>query len=422
MRENFNYSIFAIKRILSNSFQGMDFLEEAEFQYISISSIECDTSTLFVPLRGNRDGHEFIPDAIKRGVRFFLCERNHIILESLSEKEREGAIFVDNTLIALGKLAEFHRKRFQAVIIAVTGSSGKTTTKELLHTAFKHIKKEELVVTEKNYNNEIGLPFTLFRIGEKTKLVICELGMNHRGEIARLSIMAKPSFAMITNVGTAHIEYLGSTKEIARAKAEIMEGMERNTHLFVPEDIAHLNIISKQAKKKGIQLHLYGIGKDKVLDILEEDEKGFLLKFSSGSFRWNFIGKKILYNLSGVYLLATKLKQDPERILTNFFTYENTAKRLNIIDKKYKILDDCYNANPDSIKSSLEALKQVSGKAKTYAILGDMKELGEYSKKMHKELGKYAYHLGIDAIFSFGKDAEYISKSFQLKKGDTLST
>lgn len=151
-----------------------------------------------------------------------------------------------DTLVALGKLAAFHRSRFNPIVIAVTGSSGKTTTKELLGNCLKNLGEEALVVTEKNYNNEIGLPFTLFRISDQTRIAVCELGMNHKGEISRLTEIAKPNYAIVTTIGTAHIEFLGSQKNIAKAKAEVAEGLSKDGILFYPSTGEYSKILKKE--------------------------------------------------------------------------------------------------------------------------------------------------------------------------------
>ncbi|MCB1179812.1 MAG: UDP-N-acetylmuramoyl-tripeptide--D-alanyl-D-alanine ligase, partial [Leptospiraceae bacterium] len=275
MIEKFEYSISTIR----NLFHPFKYLEEdnSRLKYISTSSSMVEPGSLFVPLKGNRDGHEFIQDALGKGAISFLCEFNHPVLNSLPIEQQKKAILVDDTLLALGTLAEYHRKRFNPFVIGITGSSGKTTTKEFYKSCLNYFA-EDLVFTEKNYNNEIGVPFTLFKISDNTRIVICEMGMNHRYEISRLTKMVKPNISVITNVGPAHIENLGSIKEIARAKAEILESMSKGSNLYIPENIEQIRIIRKKAKKYKVNVNTYSIENSKELKILEESNAGYLIE------------------------------------------------------------------------------------------------------------------------------------------------
>lgn len=232
MKSNFYYDPETIRRVLGST-SGTWYHNEPLITTITTSSTEAEKNSLFVPLLGNRDGHEFIRDAISKGATYFLVEEHHPIYKDLNIEEKSRAIPVKNTLTALGKLAAFHRSRFNPIVIAITGSSGKTTTKEFLGNCLKNLEESALVVTEKNYNNEIGLPFTLFKISNQTRVVVCELGMNHKGEISRLGQIAKPDYAIITTIGTAHIEFLGSQKNIAKAKGEITEGLKKEEYYFI---------------------------------------------------------------------------------------------------------------------------------------------------------------------------------------------
>lgn len=245
----FEYSLSTILSLFSKD-QDWKRTDNPTFRWITTSSGEIKPGSLFVPLRGTRDGHEFIPDALSKGAHAFLCERNHPILKKLSVADQAKAILVSDCLLALGVLSRYHRKRFNPIILAVTGSSGKTTTKDLLGGLFGFLNHKSLVVTEKNYNNEIGLPFTLFRITEETRVVICELGMNHRGEIKRLSLIAEPTHALITNIGSAHIENLKTREAIADEKIDIISGMLENSVLFVPDDLEFLNRAKLRSKNK----------------------------------------------------------------------------------------------------------------------------------------------------------------------------
>ncbi|EQA38465.1 UDP-N-acetylmuramoyl-tripeptide--D-alanyl-D-alanine ligase [Leptospira inadai serovar Lyme str. 10] len=412
MRSDFRYDPETVRRILSSPSK-VAFLKESEILSITTSSGMCESDSLFVPLRGNRDGHDFIPDALSKGATYFLCEYEHPILEKLSEADREKAIFVKDTLIGLGKLAAFHRSRFKPIVIAVTGSSGKTTTKEILGSCLSPLE-ESLVVTERNYNNEIGVPFTLFRIGPKTRYVICEMGMNTKDEISRLSSMAKPQLSIITTIGTAHIEFFRSRKGIAKAKAEVMDGMPKSGIVFYPATGEYKRVLSKKARKSGVKFTLVPLtSRIKTLETLRE---GFRLEIFSTALNWNLPGSKLLENLSLCIAALEEIGTPEDWILEGIRNFKTKDKRLDLQEGTYRILNDTYNANRESMLSSLEACSQLSGTEGFYAILGDMKEVGSYSSKFHAEVGKFAASLSnCKGIFTFGSGSHFIFKGFQSK-------
>ncbi|MBK8394374.1 MAG: UDP-N-acetylmuramoyl-tripeptide--D-alanyl-D-alanine ligase [Leptospiraceae bacterium] len=414
MIEVFNYNLFTIRSLFGDK----EISENKKLKFICTSSTEVKPNTLFVPLRGNRDGHEFIPDALSRGASAFLSEIDHPILKELSFAEIQKAIFVSDTLSALGKLASFHRNRFAPLIIGITGSSGKTTTKELMGLIVRQIAGNQLVVTEKNYNNEIGVPFTLFRINENTKIVVCEMGMNHKGEISRLSAMVKPDYGLITNVGPCHIENLGSLENIAHAKSEIIDGIPNFGVIFIPEKVSYRKIFQEKAKKKNITVKTFSIKNNPNIKIEEILPEGFKLNLLNQHFFWKIPGEKILENITGVLSLARDIKISPEKILKGLSSYKASDKRFVIEKSNYKIINDTYNANPDSMVSSLIALKQISADTPYYAILGDMKELGKFSKSYHSELGEFCKSIELNGLISFGIDSKWITKSFYSTKKD----
>ncbi|EMK22803.1 UDP-N-acetylmuramoyl-tripeptide--D-alanyl-D-alanine ligase [Leptospira kirschneri] len=410
MKSNFYYDPETIRRILGSA-SGTWYHKEPLITTITTSSTEAEENSLFVPLLGNRDGHEFIRDAISRGATHFLVEENHPIYKNLSIEEKSKAIPVRNTLTALGKLAAFHRSRFNPIVIAVTGSSGKTTTKEFLGNCLKNLEESALVVTEKNYNNEIGLPFTLFRISDHTRIVICELGMNHKGEIARLSQIAKPDYAIITTIGTAHIEFLGSQKNIAKAKGEIVEGLKKGGKLFYPGTGVYSKILKNKTRKHGNKFVL--TKPDKIFSILQKKSSGFLLEYKDKKIQWNLPGEKLLENLSVAITCLEEIATPQEWIQEGIHTFKSSNKRLDLQNGKYSVINDTYNANYESMISSLEVADQLADGKEFYAVLGDMKELGEYSKEFHKKLGKKCSEFqNLKGLYTFGTDAFWIQEEF----------
>ncbi len=415
MKTEFVYSLDTVKKII-NPDSAPDWECNFFFGNITTSSMEADNASLFVPLKGQRDGHEFIPDALEKGALSFLCKKNHPLLKKLSSPQRQKAIPVDDTLSALGKLAKFHRKRFNPTVIAITGSSGKTTTKELLGQSLAGIGQEYLVITEKNYNNEIGLPFTLFRINEKTRIAVCELGMNHLGEIQRLSEMAEPDISIVTNVGSAHIAHLGSLKNIARAKSEILSGMKKNGILFLNSNMNFLKIFKTLAKKKSVTVKEVSFNQKKILKVLKKKQTGFELKIFEEKIDWKILGEKNVENLNLILNVLNEIYFPKAQALAALKNFRNPDKRFLIEKNIYTVINDTYNANPESMISSIDSSRQLSENNELFAILGDMKELGKFSKHYHSETGKACVEKKISGLITFGKDSSYISKEFQKQK------
>jgi UDP-N-acetylmuramoyl-tripeptide--D-alanyl-D-alanine ligase len=390
-------SLFSLKPVWENPMN-------PKFFWISTSSKEIQKNTLFVPLRGERDGHEYIADALKAGATGFLCEKNHPILKILSNEDQKKAIFVKDTLIALGGLANFHRNRFCPIVIAITGSSGKTSTKDLLGGLFSFLGSKSLVVTEKNYNNEIGVPFTLFRITERTQVVICEMGMNHRGEINRLSKMAEPTHALITNIGSAHIENLKSRENIAEEKIDIINGLRPNGVLFVPDDLEFLGRAKQRTKKSNVNLKIWKHSKNPELKVNIVQKNGFLLEWRMEKIQWNIPGSKLLSNVRGMIAVGNFFQIPDVEMKKTIRTYKSPNKRLNIKKGFYTIIDDSYNANPESMLSSIDASIQYAQNKPIVWVLGTMKELGKFSKFYHEEIGKNLKKYPKGTLLGFGDD------------------
>ncbi|EMO14138.1 UDP-N-acetylmuramoyl-tripeptide--D-alanyl-D-alanine ligase [Leptospira santarosai str. CBC523] len=410
MKATFSYDPETVRKVLGSASDTW-FYKESSITTVTTASTEAETGSLFVPLRGNRDGHEFIGDALSRGASYFLVEEDHPIRQNLNSEEQSKAIPVKNTLVALGKLAAFHRSRFNPIVIAVTGSSGKTTTKELLGNCLKNLDESALIVTEKNYNNEIGLPFTLFRISDRTRIVVCELGMNHKGEIARLAQIAKPDFALITTIGTAHIEFLGSRKNIAKAKVEVAEGLVKEGKLFYPDTGEYSKILKKKLRRHGGKLIL--VKPDRTFSVLRKKPSGFLLEYKGKEIEWNLPGYKLLENLAIAIACLETLGTPSEWIREGISTFKSSDKRLDLQKGKYFVINDTYNANYESMLSSLEVVDQLADGKEFYAVLGDMKELGNHSRKFHKTLGKKCSEFrNLKGLFTFGTDSLWIREEF----------
>lgn len=412
MLEKFEYSISAVRNILESDAY-TNWKEKGNFHWITTSSQEAKSNSLFVALEGNTDGHQYIEDALRKGAIRFIARKNNSFLLELSAQDREKGIYVEDTLLALGKLAAFHRDRFAPLVIGITGSSGKTTTKDILSNCLSPLGKD-CVVTEKNYNNEIGVPFTLFRISENTRVVVCEMGMNHAGEIHRLSQMARPRLSFITNIGSAHIEFLGSRKNIAKAKLEILDGMDSGP-LFYPAAGDFRSFVLSSSAKARIPCMLFdpknsGSG----LKLVSTESWGFRLRYKEEILNWNVPGMAILGNLFGCVEVLERIGVPKEWISDGIRKFQSTQGRLQLQKGVYSVIDDSYNANRESMIAGLDAAEQISEGKGFYAILGDMKEVGKFSDSFHKEIGKIAaLHHNVKGIFTVGQDSEKIMRAFQ---------
>ncbi|HQQ24235.1 MAG TPA: UDP-N-acetylmuramoyl-tripeptide--D-alanyl-D-alanine ligase, partial [Spirochaetota bacterium] len=253
---------------------------------MAVSSVTTDSrmsekEDLFVPLKGEKfDGHDFIGNILSENrLKGFLYSSSNSIPEIPDDC---FAIEVKDTLYALGRLASFHRKRVHSEVIGITGTNGKTTTKELIAQIFS--LKYKTLKSEKNYNNEVGVPFTLFRLSQDDKYAVIEIGMNHIGEISRLSSYAQPDSALITNAGEGHLEFLGTVENVAKAKSEIMEPMKKGSFIFLNKDSEAFNVMESRAQKSGLKLISFGL---KNADISPDN-----FKLSADRIDYTLMGKK----------------------------------------------------------------------------------------------------------------------------------
>ncbi|TGL25684.1 UDP-N-acetylmuramoyl-tripeptide--D-alanyl-D-alanine ligase [Leptospira levettii] len=411
----FEYSLSTILSLFSMK-PDWENPKNPKFRWISTSSREIKKDTVFVPLRAERDGHQFIADALKAGASGFLCEKNHPILKTLSKEDQKKAIFVKDTLVALGKLSNYHRNRFNPTIIAITGSSGKTTTKDLLGGLFSYMDSNSIVITEKNYNNEIGVPFTLFRITELTRVVICEMGMNHRGEIERLSKIAEPTHSLITNIGSAHIENLKSRENIAEEKSDIILGLRSSGVLFVPDDLDFLDRIKQKSKKQNVKLVVWKHAKNPELKINSIEKNGFKLQWKKEIIHWKIPGSKLLSNVRGMIAIGSYFGISEYQMKRTIQSYKSPNKRLNIKKGYFTIIDDSYNANPESVLSSIDASLQYAQGKEIVWVLGTMKELGKFSRYYHEKVGKELEKTSKGTLLAFGEDTIPMVKQFSRGK------
>ncbi len=363
--------------------------------------------SLFLALKGeNFDGHDYIDMAYEKGCACVISEQKKPVPQGRS------LILVQDTKRAILDLAGYVREQLHIPVVGVTGSVGKTTTKEFVYSVLS--KGYKAMKTEGNFNNEIGLPLTIFRLERDTQAVVLEMGMSAFGEIEALSNVAKPFISIITNIGTAHMETLGSREGILKAKLEIVKGMSPNGYLVLNRDEP---LLRNAHIKKDVNILYYGIeNKDGDFwadDICQHDD---YTEFTiCGPFtkrvRINTVGMHNVYNALAASIVGYLLGIGPEKTADGLLHFHNASMRQNIYKKNdITIIDDCYNANPDSVRAAIRVLASRPGRR--IAVLGDMLELGSYSIMGHIEVGIEAYQQGIDMVLCYGSESQKIVEAF----------
>lgn len=399
--------------------------EDCTFSKVSINTRTLETGDLFVAIKGdNFDAHEYIKQAEEKGACALVVEK---ICSSVLPQ-----IVVANTRTALGDIASFWRSAFSLPIVAITGSCGKTTVKEMSAAIFREkfsdasqsvSKKRELVLATKgNLNNDIGVPLTLLRLTTDHKAAVIELGANHLGEIKQLVDRVQPNVALITNVTHAHVEGFGSIEGIAKGKAEIFTGLDSNGTAVINADDQFadywLDCYQQQLSQNG-NIKKLTFGLDKSADISADYKQ---LKDGLEIFIKTPEGKQVVllkqFGIHNVYnaLAATALTLSSgcslEDIKAGLENFSNVSGRLEQKQGHHgsMIFDDTYNANPGSVRAGIEAIKQVEGD--TILILGDMAELGEESAQLHYQLGIDAAQMGIRQLFTVGKMSQETANGY----------
>ena len=380
---------------------------------IVTDSREAESGALFVALKGERfDGHDYISQALTRGAVAAVAE---CIPDGIGEEQAERIFVCDSSLDGLGKIAAAYKERIHPKTIAVTGSVGKTTTKEFIYAvaSANYISHK----TEGNFNNEIGMPLSVLVMPENSQVCVLEMGMSGLGEISRMTHTAKPDIALITNIGNSHIENLGSRENICRAKLEIVEGVPEDGYVILNADEPMLFAQKGKLKQKIIFVSLQNPLADyRALNIREyEDSTEFDLVAGRRvvtNVRIPTIGRHNVYDATYAFAVGVLLGMNDEDIKRGLMSFRNTGMRQNIYEYGgITIIEDCYNAGPESMKAALEVLRRMAQKndCRSVAVLGDMRELGEYSKQLHMEVGTLVAARHISNLVTFGREAENIA-------------
>lgn len=359
---------------------------------------------LFFALVAQRDGHEFVADALRHGAVAAVVSKDVGVGISL--------IQVPDTLYALGSFAKWHRLQMGKPIVGVTGSVGKTTTKEMIAAVLG--RKYTVLKNEGNYNNEIGVPLTLLQMDERHDIGVLEMAMRGMGEIKRLANIALPRIAVITNIGLSHIERLGSREAIASAKAEILDDLPPDGLAILPADDEFLPLLRERRFGRVVTF-----GESESADVRAENVRvhtdgcaGATVKTPRGGIELELaaLGRHNIPNALAAVAVGLELGVDIEEIKASLEVFNPPSMRFNIIKSPlgYTVIDDVYNANPASMEAALRGLAAMQGRK--IAVLGDMLELGEHAERAHLEIGELAAEQGIDRLVTVGEASRWIAE------------
>lgn len=370
---------------------------------VSTDSRKCPKDSMFIALKGdNFDGNVFVENAIESGCMFALT--------SDEQRANNKTIFyVPDTLVALQQLASYHRQQMNATVIAITGTNGKTTTKELTSAVMKAKFGDDVINTEGNLNNHIGVPLTLLRIKAHHKYAIVEMGANHPGEIKTLADIALPDYGLITNVGTAHILGFGSFEGVIKTKCELYDNLKKHNGTIFVNGSNH-NIFPKS---EGANRIVYGVDGSSLNASVESADPFLKVKFSNGySAQTNLIGAYNLENVMAAACVGSHFGVDMPTIVSALENYKPSNNRSQFISTpSNKLIVDAYNANPTSMKAALDNFISLKSDSEKALILGDMLELGKDSEAEHGKIVEMIAASGIKKVMLVGQNFASVAKN-----------
>lgn len=413
-----NNYLWEVKEIMLTFWEIAEVLEATndwkKWDNFSITGIEFDSrliqrGNLFIPLQGEKDGHQFIDGAVKKEASATLWDSKNKFRPNIP------FILVENTLVAMQQLAMYYLQKIKPTVISITGSNGKTTTKDLTYSVLS--QRFHTYKTQGNYNNDIGLPYTILHMPKNTEKLILEMGMDHAGEIAFLSKLAQPDVAAITMIGEAHIENLGSKEGIAKAKMEIVEGLSNEGLLIVPAQIEVLDNLLTKIKQK---IATFGLKSGDYQAIIVDETKSsmsFTVKGMTEIFTIPIPGKYNVENALITIAIGNYFQLSEQEISIGLANVELTKNRTQWLKTKQNIelLSDVYNANPTAMKLVLEGFAQMSVQGKRMVVLADMLELGQESQQMHESIAQYLDPLAISEVFLYGEQMKFLYDKLQNK-------
>ena len=392
-----NLTLENIARVCNGVYVGPSESLYKEVTAITTDSRKVEMGGLFVPIVGERvDAHKFIPQVMEAGA-----------LATLSERSLEDAaypyIMVESSLQAVKDIAEFYLEQLQIPVVGITGSVGKTSTKEVIASVLK--EKYRTLKTLGNFNNELGLPLTIFRLRDEDEIAVLEMGISEFGEMTRLAKIAKPDTCVITNIGTCHLENLGDRDGVLKAKTEIFKYLKKDGNIILNGDDDKLSTVQEY---EGKLPQFFGFSEDMAVyadEVVSRGLKGMTCRIHVGG--ESFVadipmpGRHMVYNALAATAVGKLYGLTNEQIRQGIESLEPVSGRFHMIEtEKFLIVDDCYNANPMSMKASLDVLKDGAGRR--VAILGDMGELGENEVALHEQVGSHAGSCGIDVCICVG--------------------
>ncbi|MBS1495010.1 MAG: UDP-N-acetylmuramoyl-tripeptide--D-alanyl-D-alanine ligase [Bacteroidetes bacterium] len=404
-------------KIETEAFYNIEKVAKYNFESAEIDSRRIKENQIFFAIKGeNTDGHKYLKDVFKKGVKLAVVEKKWF-LKNKKDFVNSSFIVVADTILSLGAFAQKHREKFGIPVLCIGGSNGKTTTKDLVASVLS--QKYNVLKTEGNFNNHIGLPLTLLRLNDKHNFAVLEVGCNHFGEIKYLCEIAKPQYGMITNIGREHLEFFKTTKGVAKAEFELYDYLKKNNAVcFCNVDDDFINKYSDKLKKE----NKFTYSNKKSADV-----KGKFVKFNKDfEPELNITYKKSSFNVTvatfgkhsvvnGLAAASAGLYFDvsPMKIRKSLKEFKPTSsKRMEVIIKNgLTIINDAYNSNPDSVKMGLETINEFKTKGNKYAVLSDMLELGKASKNEHSYIGSLAVKLKLENLFTTGPESLNTYKS-----------
>ena len=390
-------------KILLNGLAPEGFAGDAAIDLVTTDSREVRPGCIFVAFPGEKfDGHDFAAKALAEGAEYVVL--NHPVDSVPAEK----TVLCPDSYRAMMTLGANYRSQFHPKVVGVTGSVGKTTTKQMTYAAIAGFGNT--IKTEGNQNNELGLPRTLFRIGKETEYAVVEMGMSHLGEIERLSQCARPDAGIITCIGVSHIGNLGSQENICKAKLEICAGLKNGAPLVLNGDDPFLRRAKLPDHVRPIWFSLGDEDADVCALNIRQEGDGMTFTLEDGEEDTTEVhipamGRHNVANALAAYAAATRLGLSAKKVIAGLEQFQQTGMRQKVVHSKgVDVIEDCYNANPDSMKAALAMFREYPCKRR-FALLGDMLELGEMSGPAHAEAGRQAAEYGVDVLLCYGPES-----------------
>lgn len=382
-----------------------------DIENVTIDTRKVEKGSCFIGIKGEKtDGNLLYKNAFEAGASLVILEYFDESPENINylKENNKSVIIVPSTIEALGLLAKLKRSEFFSPVVAVTGSAGKTSTKDMIYSVLK--EKYKIHKTIGNQNNHIGLPLTILSLDKDNEILVLEMGMNHLKEISYLTNIAKPDVAVITNVGTAHIGNLGSRENILKAKLEILEGLNPNGTVIInnDNDLLHKWYLENKDNYKIITIGINEVS-DYMPVIIEKGEWGTTFSCKNTIYKVPVGGDHFIYNALSAIAVANLFNVSTKEIQDGIINFELSSNRMSVsVTEGITLIDDSYNANFDSMSYAIKYLTSLPGRR--IAVLGSMKELGKFSESLHRKIGALVAKEKIDILITIGDEAKFINE------------